>query len=158
MSKVRALRCRSTDWPARISWGSQRHTFWSTGHLGKDFSARANPWINTAIFVGPAYVGAWSELLFQPLSGVALPTALPLAMSAYIGMSFILQWKIRYGGCEVVTLPILLSKRRYTTYCLPLVAVDAAEKVVVERLLAPMRLQEATETNSDDEVSRNTAG
>ena len=59
--------------------------------------------------------------------------ALPLGASAYIGISLILQWKIRYGGCEVVALPILLSKRRYTTYCLPLVALDAVEKVVVEK-------------------------
>ncbi len=105
--------------------------------FGERFFARANPWVNTAIFVGPAFAGAWWELLFQPLTGLALPTALPLAMSAYIGISFILQWKIRYGGCEVVALPILVSKRRYTTYCLPLVAVDAVEKVVVERLMAP---------------------
>ena len=102
--------------------------------LGERFFARANPWVNTAVFVGPAFVVAWWELLFRPLTGLALPTALPLAMSAYIGVSFILQWKIRYGGCEVVSLPILLSKRRYTTYCLPLVAVDAVEKVVVERV------------------------
>jgi hypothetical protein len=35
----------------------------------------------------------------------------------------------------VVALPIILSKSRYTTYCLPLVALDAVEKVVVERVL-----------------------
>ena len=103
--------------------------------LGERFFARANPWINTAIFVGPAFAVAWWELLFRPLTGLALPSALPLGMSAYIGLSFILQWKIRYGGCEVVALPILLSKRRYTTYCLPLVALDAVEKVVVERVI-----------------------
>ena len=102
--------------------------------LGERFFARTNPWVNTVVFVGPAIVVAWWELLFRSLTGLTLPSALPLAMSAYIGISFILQWKIRYGGCEVVSLPILLSKRRYTTYCLPLVAVDAVEKVVVERV------------------------
>ena len=102
--------------------------------FGERFFARANPWVNTLVFVGPAFVLAWWELLFGPLTGLALPSALPLAMSAYIGISFILQWKIRYGGCEVVALPILLSRRRYTTYCLPLVALDAVEKVVVDRV------------------------
>ena len=107
--------------------------------FGERFFARAHPWVNTAVFVGPAFVAAWWELLFQPLTGFAFPTALPLAMSAYIGISFILQWKIRYGGCEVVALPIILSKRRYTTYCIPLVALDAVEKVMVERVLASER-------------------
>ena len=105
--------------------------------LGERIFARANPWFNTLVFVGPAFVGAWWELLIEPLTGLAVPSSLPLAMSAYIGISFILQWKIRYGGCEVVALAIVLSKRRYTTYCLPLVAVDAVEKVVVERILVP---------------------
>jgi hypothetical protein len=46
----------------------------------------------------------------------------------YVGISLLLQWKIKYGGCEVVSLPIILFKRRYVTYCIPLVAVDAMEK------------------------------
>ncbi len=103
--------------------------------FGERVFARANPWVNTAIFVGPAFVVAWWDLLIGPSTGLSLPTALPLAASVYIGISFILQWKIKYGGCEVVALPIILSKRRYTTYCLPLVALDAVEKVVVERVL-----------------------
>ena len=103
--------------------------------FGERIFARANPWVNTAVFVGPAFVVAWWDLVFGPLTGLSLPTALPLAASVYIGISFILQWKIKYGGCEVVALPIILSKRRYTTYCLPLVALDAVEKVVVERVL-----------------------
>lgn len=118
--------------------------------FGERLFARAKPWVNTGVFVGPAFVGAWWELLFQPLTGLALPSALPLAMSAYIAISFILQCKIRYGGCEVVALPIILSKRKYTTYFLPLVAVDAVEKVVVERLMAPVGQQEAMEINMDD--------
>ena len=107
--------------------------YWS---LGERIFARANPWFNTAVFVGPAFVAAWWEILIQPLTGIGLTSSLPSAMSAYIGISFILQWKIRYGGCEVVALPIILSKRRYTTYCIPLVAVDAVEKVVVEQIAA----------------------
>ncbi len=103
--------------------------------FGERIFARANPWVNTAVGVGPAFVVAGWDRLIGPSTGLSLPTALPLAASAYIGISFILQWKIKYGGCEVVALPIILSKRRYTTYCLPLVALDAVEKVVVERVL-----------------------
>ena len=105
--------------------------------FGERFFARTNPWINTVVFAGPAFAVAWWELLFRPLAGLAFPSALFLGMTAYIGISFILQWKIRYGGCEVVALTIPLSKRRYTTYRLPLVAVDAVEKLVVERIVAP---------------------
>ena len=49
----------------------------------------------------------------------------------YVGISLLLQWKIKYGGCEVVSLPTILFKRRYVTYCIPLVAVDATEKELV---------------------------
>lgn len=93
--------------------------------FGERIFARANAWVNTAVFVGPAFVVAWWDIVFGPRTGLSLPTALPLAASVYIGISFILQWKIRYGGCEVVAIPIILSKRRYTTCCLPLVALDA---------------------------------
>lgn len=99
--------------------------------LGERLFATANPWINTAILVGPAIVLAWWDFTIGPLTGIRLPTGLQLAMGLYIGISFVLQWRIRYGGCEVVSIPILLFKRRYTTYCIPLVAVDALEKAIV---------------------------
>ena len=54
-------------------------------------------------------------------------------MGVYIGASFIVQWKIKYGGCEVVALPFPLVKRPYPTYCVPLVAPDAVEKQVSQR-------------------------
>jgi hypothetical protein len=54
-------------------------------------------------------------------------------MLSYIGLSFLLQWRLNYGGCEVVSLPILLFRKRYPTYCIPLVVLDAVEKAVVDR-------------------------
>lgn len=101
--------------------------------LGERLFATANPWINTAILVIPAFVIAWWEFTLGALTGIRLPMGLQLAMGLYIGISFILQWRIKYGGCEVVSVPILLLKRRYTTYCIPLVAVDAVEKAIVDR-------------------------
>ncbi len=53
-------------------------------------------------------------------------------MGVYIGISFILQWRIGYGGCEVVSIPIILLRRRYVTYCVPLVALDAMEKKIID--------------------------
>jgi hypothetical protein len=99
--------------------------------LGDRLLARANPWLNTLIFVGPAWVIAWWNIAIAPATGLSLPSALGLAMIVYVGISLLLQWKIKYGGCEVVSLPIILFKRRYVTYCIPLVAVDATEKELV---------------------------
>ena len=76
----------------------------------------------------------WWKLIFAPLAGFDLPQAFSLAMGVYVGLSFILQWRIKYGGCEVVAVPIILLKKRYTTYCVPLVALDAVEKKVVNTL------------------------
>ena len=100
--------------------------------LGERFFAKVNPWITTAIFVGPAILVAWWDLLVAPFTSLRLPQPLVLAMAVYIAISLILQWWIKYGGCEVVSIPILLFRRRYPSYCIPLVAIDAVEKVVVD--------------------------
>jgi hypothetical protein len=39
---------------------------------------------------GGYYSMAWWDFVFGPLTGLSLPTALPLAASVYIGISFIL--------------------------------------------------------------------
>ena len=102
--------------------------------LGERLFAKANPWINTLILVAPAFFIVWWNILFASLLGFSLPLALGFAMAFYVGVSFILQWKIKYGGCEVVAIPIILFKRRYTTYCVPLVALDAVEKKIVDNM------------------------
>ena len=113
--------------------------YWAFG----GFFATANPWVNTAIFVGPAFVIAWWPIIFAPVTGIEIPEALALAMGVYVGISFILQWRIGYGGCEVVSIPIILLRRRYVTYCIPLVALDAVEKKIIDsrtsRHAAPIR-------------------
>ena len=100
--------------------------------FGERFFATANPWVNTAILVGPAFAVGWWPILIAPVTGIELPDALVLAMGVYIGVSFILQWRIGYGGCEVVSIPIILLRRRYVTYCIPLVALDAVEKKIID--------------------------
>jgi hypothetical protein len=100
--------------------------------LGERVFARANPWLNTLILVGPALALSWWNLTLRPVLGVALPAPLTLAMLIYIGLSLVLEAWIRYGGCEVVALPILVFRRRYVTYCVPVVLVDTAERGWVE--------------------------
>jgi hypothetical protein len=96
--------------------------------LGERVFARANPWLNTLVLVGPALtIASWNLTLGATL-GVDLPAALTLAMLVYVGASLVLESFIGYGGCEVVALPILVWRRRYVTYCLPLVLVDRAER------------------------------
>ena len=101
--------------------------YWAFG----DFFASANPWINTAIFVGPAFAIVWWPILFA-VTGIEISAGLALAMGLYVGISFILQWRIGYGGCGGVSIPIILLRRRHVTYCVPLVAIDLAEKKIVD--------------------------
>lgn len=99
--------------------------------FGKFFE-KANVWVNTAIFVGPVIALAYWNFLFA-WTGVTFPGAFNFALIFYISISLILQFSIKYGGCEVVSIPILLTRRRYRSFCIPLVAVDAVEKAVVDR-------------------------
>lgn len=98
------------------------------GLLGERVFARVDPWVNTLILVGPALMVAYWNLTLGHALGVDLPTPLTLAMLAYIGISLLIETFIRYGGCEVVSLPILVFRRRYVTYCVPIVVVDATER------------------------------
>jgi hypothetical protein len=96
--------------------------------LGERLFARANPWLNTLILVGPALLVAYWNLTLGYALGAELPAPLVLAMLAYVAASFLVQAVIGYGGCEVVALPILVFRRRYVSYCLPIVMIDAAER------------------------------
>jgi hypothetical protein len=96
--------------------------------LGERLFARANPWLNTLILVGPALTVAYWNLTLGYALGTELPAPLVLAMLIYIGVSFVVEAAIDYGGCEVVALPILVFRRRYVSYCLPVVMIDAAER------------------------------
>ena len=54
------------------------------------------------------------------------------ALLLYIGISLIFGYFMRYGGCEVVSIPSLLLATRHQVYC-PLNAVDVVEQAVVGR-------------------------
>lgn len=88
--------------------------------LGEPVLSRLNPWAGTVVFVGIPTALA--------LLGV-FPPALQMAFGFYVGGSLILIFFMRYGGCEVVALPSLLLRRRFTVYC-PYNAIDAIERAV----------------------------
>ena len=79
-------------------------------------------WLNTLLVIGPPYA-----LFFIHFTLYRMDLVL-LALLLYIGVSLVVSWRIRYGGCEMVALPILVFKRRCVTYCAPVVAVDVLER------------------------------
>ncbi len=105
--------------------------------LSPNVLGRTGPWTNTLIFVGPAFTAAWWPAIIEPWSGIVIASEVALGVGAYIGLSFLLQWRIGYGGCEVVSLPIALGAPRHATYCVPLVVADAVEKQIVDRRANP---------------------
>ncbi len=88
--------------------------------ISKPILSRLNPWAGTGIFVGIPTALA--------LLG-AFPPTVQAAFGLYIGVSLVLLFFMRYGGCEVVAIPSLLLGRRFTMYC-PYNAIDAIERAM----------------------------
>jgi hypothetical protein len=86
--------------------------------LGERILARLNPWIGAALFVGPPLAVALLQLG---------PVPFRQGLTLYVGVSLIITFFLHYGGCEVVSIPMLILGRRYTVYC-PLNAVDLVER------------------------------
>ncbi len=99
-------------------------------------------WWGTLIFVvptiflliAPAFdpslqVGYWVNL-------PALNHPFELALLLYVGISFFFQWRAEYGGCEVLAIPNFLFRKNYGSYCVPLLPLDAIEKLIVEKKAA----------------------
>ncbi len=91
--------------------------FYFFGHF---FFARLSPWAGTAVFLG-------TPTLLRVLGWV--PVEFQIAFGFYVGISLVATFFMRYGGCEVVALPSIFFKQRYTMYC-PFNAVDAIERAV----------------------------
>ncbi|MHA2066753.1 MAG: hypothetical protein ACXABY_20465 [Candidatus Thorarchaeota archaeon] len=100
--------------------------------LGERVLAKRNPWVGTAILVGPMLYLVFSAYLgigigqFIGMADIDWP--LSTAAIIYVGVSFLIIWRTGYGGCEVVGIPNILFRRSYRTYCIPLVLVDVLEK------------------------------
>lgn len=83
------------------------------------------------LLIAPAFnpnlsIGYW-------INYPALNHPFELALILYIGVSFFVQWRDRYGGCEVVSIPNLFFRKNYGSYCVPLLPLDMVEKFIVEK-------------------------
>lgn len=85
--------------------------------VGPRLFGRIDPWVTAIVVVLPLAV------LFA-LPGV--PDPVTVGAFAFIGISQLVQAVIGYGGCEIVGIPTLLLRRRYTVYC-ALNGADAVE-------------------------------
>ncbi len=91
--------------------------------FGERFLSKISAWPRTAILVGPMLA------IFALQLG---PLVFHGGLLLYIGMSLIVSFFMRYGGCEVMSIPSLIFGTRNTVYC-PLNVIDAVEKAVVDR-------------------------
>lgn len=89
--------------------------------LGERVLARTDPWIGTLLLLGPLALVSVLEIGPQPFR---------VAISLYYGISSIFNFAMSYGGCEVIAIPSLIFRRRYTVYC-PYNAVDVVENALL---------------------------
>jgi hypothetical protein len=89
--------------------------------LGERLFRGADPWLLAILLVAPALV------LFL------FPAQLVIGYDAFLGISMVVQAAIGYGGCEIMGIPTLFVRRRYTVYC----AMNGGD--VVEMWLARQR-------------------
>lgn len=86
--------------------------------LGERFLTRADPWLAALALVLPLAVVAVLPFLRPSIS---------VGLDAYVAISLLTQAVIGYGGCEIVGIPTLLLRRRFTVYC-ALNGVDLVER------------------------------
>lgn len=84
--------------------------------------ARASPWVGTTIFYGPVLLFAYLEL----------PEPVDIALGTYVAISTLVVVFIRYGGCEVIGIPMLLLGRRYVVYCPWNLHADVTDKILAD--------------------------
>ena len=73
--------------------------------LGEWLFNRGDPWLLAILLVAPALV------LFL------FPAQLTIGFDAFLGISMVVQAAVAYGGCEIMGIPTLFVRRRYTVYC-----------------------------------------
>ncbi|MGH7920072.1 MAG: DUF6410 domain-containing protein [Candidatus Dormibacteraceae bacterium] len=76
--------------------------------LGDRILTRIGPWLSALIVVLPLAVLGVLPFVPQPVA---------VGVDFYVALSLLVQAVIGYGGCEIVGIPTLLLRRRYTVYC-----------------------------------------
>jgi hypothetical protein len=90
------------------------------GALGDKLLGRVDPWLAAILVVVPLAV-----LFAFPF----VPDSITVGAFLFIAASQFVQAGIGYGGCEIIGIPTLIHRRRYTVYC----GLNSAD--VVERWL-----------------------
>ncbi len=100
-----------------------------------------NPWIPTLIFVFPAMYFIMNGMFAPPQWSFGTLIGLPyvnhpitIAILLYVGISLPVQFFTRYGGCEVIAIQNLIYRKECSSYCVPLLPLDMAEKAIVDGL------------------------
>lgn len=89
--------------------------------IGDRVLPRLNPWTATALLLIPVIA------LYGLSAAVDVPPPLLGGMFVYVGLSLLLIAATGYGGCEIIGLPAVVLRRRYTVYC-AMNTIDAAER------------------------------
>ncbi len=98
--------------------------------MGNRVLTKVNPWVGALIMDWPLLV-VWIVVLGH-LPGI--PTPLILAIFLYFGISLIISGTVKYGGCEVVTIPGLILRKRYNVACIMFSPIDWLEDKLAKKL------------------------
>jgi len=98
--------------------------------MGNRVLTKVNPWVGALIMDWPLLV-VWIIVLGH-LPGI--PPPLILAVFLYFGISLIISGIVKYGGCEVVTIPGLILRKRYNVACIMFSPLDWLEDRLVKRI------------------------
>ena len=98
--------------------------------MGNRVLTKVNPWIGALIMDWPLLV-IWVVVLGH-LPGI--PPSLILAIFLYFGISLFISGIVKYGGCEVVTIPGLILRRRYNVACIMFSPIDWLENKLVKKI------------------------
>jgi hypothetical protein len=101
--------------------------------MGNRVLTKVNPWLGAGIMEWPLVV-VWVVVLGH-LPGI--PPPLILAVFLYFGLSLIISGIVKYGGCEVVTIPGLVLGKRYNVACIVFSPIDWLEDRLAKKVPQP---------------------
>jgi hypothetical protein len=98
--------------------------------MGNRVLTKVNPWVGALIMDWPLLV-IWTVVLGH-LPGI--PPPLILAVFLYFGISLMISGIAKYGGCEVVTIPGLILRKRYNVACIMFSPIDWLEDRLAKKM------------------------
>ncbi len=101
--------------------------------VGNLVLTKVNPWLGAVIMDWPLVVVWVVDLGHLP----GIPPPLILAVFLYFGLSLVISGIVKYGGCEVVTIPGLLLGKRYNVACIVFSPIDWLEDRLAKKNAKP---------------------